>query len=57
MSERDDRRDRPESERFKRLPEPIRLEDTIETYDTSVARDPDGGRDPEQDFMLRHAGF
>jgi hypothetical protein len=54
MSERDDR---PASERFKQLPDRIRLEDTIETHDTRIARDPEGGRDPEHDFMLRHAGF
>ena len=44
------------SERFKHLPERIRLEDTVETHDTRLVPDPDGGRDPEVDFMLRNAG-
>jgi hypothetical protein len=43
-------------ERFKHLPEPVRLEDTIESQETESARDPDGGRDPERDFMIRWSG-
>lgn len=46
----------PDSQRFKRLPERVRLEDTVETHDTTVARDPEGGRDTNRDFMIRHIG-
>jgi len=46
----------PDSQRFKRLPERVRLEDTVETHDTNVARDPEGGRDTDRDFMFRHLG-
>ncbi|HST49657.1 heme biosynthesis protein HemY [Jatrophihabitans sp.] len=45
-----------DSQRFKRLPERVRLEDTVETKDTNVARDPEGGRDTDRDFMFRHLG-
>jgi hypothetical protein len=44
------------SERFKHLPEPIRLEDTVETKDTRVARDPEDGQDTDRDFMIRYSG-
>jgi hypothetical protein len=44
------------SERFKHLPEPIRLEDTVETKETRVARDPEDGRDTDRDFMIRYSG-
>jgi hypothetical protein len=44
------------SDRFKHLPEPVRLEDTVETKDTHVARDPEGGRDTDRDFMIRYSG-
>lgn len=43
-------------QRFKQLPERVRVEDTIATKDTRVARDPEGGRDTERDFMFRHLG-
>jgi hypothetical protein len=61
MSEHEDKgeaEDAPQagSERFKHLPEPVKLEDTVESQETEVARDPDGGRDPERDFMIRWAG-
>lgn len=46
----------PDSQRFKRLPERVRLEDTVETHDTTVARDPEGGRDTDRDFMIRYTG-
>lgn len=42
------------SERFKELPKPIRLEDTIETFDVRPVPDPDGGRNPDQDFLIRY---
>ena len=46
----------PDSQRFKRLPERVRLEDTVESKDTNVARDPEGGRDTDRDFMIRYTG-
>ncbi len=49
MSEQDPR------EGFRHLPEPVRLEDTITSQDTEPAPDPDGGRNPERDFLLRYA--
>jgi hypothetical protein len=45
-----------DTQRFKRLPEPIRLEDTVESQDTDAARDPEGGRDTDRDFMIRYSG-
>jgi len=44
----------PDSQRFKRLPERVKLEDTIESKDTNVARDPEGGRDTDRDFLIRY---
>ena len=43
-------------DRFKRLPERIKLEDTVESQQTDAARDPEGGRDTDRDFMIRYAG-
>ena len=45
-----------DSQRFKQLPERVRLEDTVESKDTSIARDPEGGRDTDRDFMIRYSG-
>jgi hypothetical protein len=45
-----------DSQRFNRLPERIRLEDTVESQATDTARDPEGGRDTERDFMIRYSG-
>lgn len=42
--------------RFKRLPERVRLEDTVESEETDAARDPEGGRDTDRDFMIRYSG-
>jgi hypothetical protein len=41
---------------YRRLPDPVRLEDTIATQDAGPPPDPEGGQDPERDFMLRYAG-
>lgn len=46
----------PDPQRFKRLPEPVKLEDTVASQDTRVARDPEGGRDTDRDFMIRYSG-
>lgn len=39
---------------FRRLPEPIALEDTVASQDVRHVPDPDGGRDPNHEWMLRH---
>lgn len=44
------------SGRYRHLPEPVRLEDTLAVKDTAPVPDPDSGRDPERDFMLRYSG-
>jgi hypothetical protein len=44
------------SERFKHLPERVRPEDSVESKDTRVARDPESGRDTDRDFMIRYSG-
>jgi hypothetical protein len=41
-------------ERFRRLPPPVRAEDTVETVDTSSLPLPDGSED--RDRFLREAG-
>jgi hypothetical protein len=46
----------PGAQRFKRLPERVAVEDTVESQDTHVARDPEGGRDTDRDFMIRYSG-
>lgn len=43
-------------DRFRHLPDRIRLEDTITTQDNEPPPDPQMGRDTERDFMLRNAG-
>jgi hypothetical protein len=45
-----------QSQRFKRLPERVKLEDTVESRKTKAARDPEGGRDTDRDFMIRYSG-
>lgn len=44
-------------ERFKKLPKVIKVEDTIAQIDVRDAPDPDGGRNPDRDFLIRNAGF
>ena len=46
-----------ENRRFSRLPEPIRLEDTVEAVDTRDVPDPEGGRDTDRDFTIRYGLF
>jgi hypothetical protein len=43
----------PES-RFRRLPEPIKLEDTIASQDTDPLPDPEAGHDTDLEFLLRY---
>jgi len=40
--------------RFSRLPEPVRLEDTIALQDIAPPPDPEAGRDTDRDFLLRY---
>jgi hypothetical protein len=42
---------------YRRLPEPVDLDDTIATHETDPPPDPAGGRDPERDFMLRYGAL
>lgn len=44
------------SQRFKRLPDRVKLEDTVESLDTRATQDPEGGRDTDRDFMIRYSG-
>lgn len=46
-----------ETRRFSRLPDLIRLEDTVEAVDTRAVPDPEGGRDTDRDFMIRYGLF
>ncbi|QIK84531.1 heme biosynthesis protein HemY [Sanguibacter sp. HDW7] len=41
--------------RFRHLPEPVDLRDVVATVEVEAAPDPDGGRDANADWMLRHA--
>ena len=51
--------DRPAEPRpdYRRLPEPIDLDETIATHETDPPPDPAGGRDPDRDFMLRYGAL
>jgi hypothetical protein len=44
---------RPRTE-FRRLPEPVRLEDTVTSHDADAPPDPEAGRDTDRDFLLRY---
>ncbi len=43
-------------ERFKKLPEHVSVEDTVAEHPAADPPDPELGRDPEREFMLRNAG-
>jgi hypothetical protein len=43
-------------EKYGQLPPLVRIEETITSQDTELARDPEGGRNTDQDFLIRHAG-
>ena len=45
-----------DTNKFRQLPEPIKLEDTVEVKDDSPVADPEAGRDTDRDFMLRYLG-
>ena len=44
-------------ERFKQLPEPVKLEDTITSQDVEPVPDPEGGRDTDRDFLIRYGAL
>jgi hypothetical protein len=48
--------DRPGASAYRRLPDPVRLEDTVAVMDASPVPDPTRGRDTETEFLLRYAG-
>ena len=41
---------------YRTLPRPVRIADTVETYDVSPVSEPVNGLDPIRDFLLRNAG-
>jgi len=47
---------RPDEHPFAHLPEPIRLEDMLESVAVTPAPDPEMGRDTQTDFLLRNSG-
>ncbi len=47
--------DRPEADRYRRLPAPISPEDMTESVDSDAPADPSMGRDSDRDWLLRHA--
>lgn len=49
--------DEPSSGRYRHLPEPIRVEDTISTKQAAPPPDPEAGRNPDRDFLLRYAAL
>lgn len=40
---------------YSTLPPQVRFEDTVASHESAPPPDPNGGRDPETDFMLRYA--
>ena len=48
--------DTPDPDRFKKLPDPIRLEDTVETHDVDPLPEEKPLEDIERAQMLRYAG-
>jgi len=45
---------RPGNARYRHLPEPVDLADTVAEQETRPVPDPDGGLNPEQIFLLRY---
>ena len=43
--------------RYKHLPAPVKLEDTVAEHEVRPVPDPDGGKDPEQLFLLRYGAL
>lgn len=42
--------------KYGHLPPLVRIEDMITSQETEPARDPEGGRDTNRDFMIRYSG-
>lgn len=42
------------ADRFRHLPEPVDPRNLVATIETEAAPDPDGGRDANTEWMLRH---
>ncbi len=42
------------AKRFDRLPEPVRLEDTVAEVETRDVPDPEAGRNTDRDFLIRY---
>jgi hypothetical protein len=40
--------------RYRRLPEPISLEETVASQEVEPAQDPEGGRNTDVDFLIRY---
>lgn len=40
--------------RFDRLPQPVKLEDTVAETDTRDVPDPEAGRNTDRDFLIRY---
>lgn len=55
MAESDEELQRVRTAKYGRLPERVRPEEMVEEQPASAPPDPDGGRNPETDFMLRYS--
>jgi hypothetical protein len=43
-----------ENDRFRQLPPPIHVEDTIASVDTRAVPDPEAGKDTDREFLIRY---
>ncbi|MEP9363704.1 hypothetical protein ABLE68_12115 [Nocardioides sp. CN2-186] len=41
-------------DKFRQLPEPVKLEDTVAIQEPLPPQDPEGGRDTDIEFLLRY---
>lgn len=46
-----------DTQRFKQLPEPVKLEDTVTSQDMEPVPDPEGGLDTDKLFMIRYGAL
>jgi hypothetical protein len=53
LPDEDERREA--AKRWRALPPPVPAESLVELQAVEDARDPDAGRDPERDWLLRNA--
>jgi hypothetical protein len=54
--EHDDEAAARRAEKWGKLPEHVKLQDTVEEVAASDAKDPDFGRNPDRDWFLKYAG-